>query len=84
MRINKINEEARHLPDFDPSTASTPGVTTFLLQPHMEIKTTTVAPATKDASGRKLPASKTVSTTTFSLPPTPVTVITPADPNGRA
>jgi hypothetical protein len=81
MRINKINEEARHLPDFDPSTASTPGVTTFLLQPHMEIKTTTVAPAMKDASGKKLPASKTVSTMTFSLPPTPVTVITPVDPN---
>jgi N-acetylmuramoyl-L-alanine amidase len=81
MRINKINEEARHLPDFDPSTAASPGITTFLLQPHMEIKTTTVTPVAKDAAGKKLPASKTVTTTTFSLPPSPVTVITPADPH---
>jgi hypothetical protein len=80
MRINKINEEARHLPDFDASTTESPGATTFLLQPHMEIKTTTLTPATKDASGKKSPSTKTVSTTTFSLPPSPVTVITPSDP----
>jgi hypothetical protein len=79
MRINKINEEARHLPDFDPSSIPSATATTFLLQPHMEIKTTTVSPATKDVSGKKQPATKTVTTTTFSLPPSPVTVITPTD-----
>ena len=68
MRVKRINDEGRRLPDFDSSTASIPSATTFLLQPHMEIKTTTVSPAGRDENGKRIPAVKTVTTTTITAP----------------
>ena len=64
MRVNKINEEARQMPEFDPSASMPAPATTFLLEPHLQIKSTSTTATVKNESGKKVTETKTVTTTT--------------------
>jgi N-acetyl-anhydromuramyl-L-alanine amidase AmpD len=71
IRVNKINEEARNLPDMETATTAA-AATTFLLQPHSTIKATSTATTTvKTDSGKRVTETRTVTTTIQAAPTSP-------------
>lgn len=62
IRVNKINEDARNLPDMETATTAA-AASTFLLQPHSQIKATTAATSIKTENGKRVTETRTVTTT---------------------
>ena len=74
IRVNKINEEARNLPDMETATTAA-AATTFLLQPHQAIKATSTATTTvKTDNGKRVTETRTVTTTIQPAPTVPSNV----------